>query len=252
MFKWNEHNERSLLQLRDEEKLTYREIAERLGTTISSVKHKYVRLNQVSNEDRHHHPKEKSEQIRRVLTGDELNILETNAGRGNLTAVYREYGTVTAQEIDGKKVKEINDRGWKEVTAIKCDSFREIHRHICERKVFDVIDLDPYGFPSRFFPHVFELIIDGVLFVTFPKLGVQQINKITQEHYRVFWGISLSDKRRYEDKIHSKIRDFGLMHYRDVDLIERVDLGRMFRYAYRVRRESALKLVGLEVKRGGS
>jgi tRNA G26 N,N-dimethylase Trm1 len=53
---------------------------------------------------------------------------------------------------------------------------------------YDVIDIDPYGLPSRLFPYVFGLIDDGLMFMTFPMLGVAQINKITIRHYQAFWG----------------------------------------------------------------
>lgn len=249
-FVWNAENEKELIRLKDESKLPYKEIAERLGTTVSSVKHKYVRLNQANNDDKHHHPVEKIDQIKRILWDSNLNILETNAGWGNLSKVYHLYGEVTAHDIDKEKVQYLDGLGFEDFDAVKCDSFKELHRYVYLGFRFDVIDLDPYGFPSRYFPHVFQLIDDGVLFVTFPKMGVQQINKIMVEHYRVFWGIALSDKGHYEELIHKKVADYGMQYYRKVELLDSVDLGRMHRFVYRVKKESALELVGLEVNRG--
>lgn len=249
-FEWNEQNESLLIQLRDVEKKSHSQIAEILGTTISSVKHKYVRLNQAKNEDKHHHPKEKIEQIDRTLNGGDYFILETNAGWGNLTQHYKIYAKkLIAHDIEKKKVEFIKSQNWAAVESIKCDSFKEIHKYIWSGVKFDVIDIDPYGFPSRYFPHVFQLIEDGYLFVTFPKMGVQQINKIMVEHYRVFWGLSLDDKEIYQEKIHEKLKDYALQYYRHVDLVDSVDLGRMFRFAYKVKKESALDLVGLSVNR---
>jgi hypothetical protein len=169
-----------------------------------------------------------------------------------LSKVYHEYGEVLAHDIDANKVAHLNMLGYEDFEAIKCDSFNELYRYLWLKMKFDVIDLDPYGIPSRYFPHVFQLINDGYLFVTFPKLGVQQINKITIEHYRVFWGIALSDKDNYEDMIHAKIKDYGMQSYRSVTLVDSADLGRMYRFAYKVNRESALDLVGLKINRKGA
>lgn len=249
LFKWGEENEKELIKLKDIDHLTYREIADILGTTVSSVKHKYVRLKQSNNDDKHHHPIEKIAQIKRVLWDSNLSILETNAGWGNLSTTYHLYGDVLAHDIKREKVDYLNAKGFEDFEAVKCDSFKEIHRYIWLGFKFDVIDLDPYGFPSRYFPHVFQLIEEGVLFVTFPKMGVQQINKIMIEHYRVFWGISLADKNDYENIIHKKIADYAMQYYRKAELIDSVDLGRMHRFVYKVKKESALDLVGLHVER---
>lgn len=251
MFKYDwtiEDREAQLLRLRDEESLGYTDIARILGTTVSSVKHKYVRLNQAANENKHHHPVEKIAQIRRVLPNGCLTILETNAGYGNLTAVYNEYGEVTAHEIDAKKVAHLAAQHWADVASIKCDSFIELSRYVWLGMYWDVIDLDPYGFPSRYFPNALNLIKDGWLFVTFPKMGVQQINKIMKEHYRVFWGIALDDKETYEEKVHQKLEDYGVQTGRRVTLIDSIDLGRVHRFAYRVVKTSMLDIVGLKVK----
>lgn len=249
---WTSQDEEKLLYLKDEKKLTYKLIAAELDTTVSSVKHKYIRLKQAANADEHHHPIEKTEQVKRVLGSATFNstpfILEAHAGWGNLTQVYSEYGVVQALEIDEKKVDHIIANGTGRIFARKCDSMREFHNTLYRGHKYEVIDLDPYGFPSRYFPHVFELITDGYLFVTFPKMGVQQINKITKEHYRIFWGMTLDDKEFQEHFIHKKMKDYGLMSFRRVDLIDTVELPRMFRFAYRVRKESALDLVDLKVK----
>jgi 16S rRNA G966 N2-methylase RsmD len=249
IFNWNDELESKLIILRDQENLTYSQIADIFKTTISSVKHKYIRLKQSDNDDKHHHPEEKIEQIKNIINNkNNLHILETNAGLGNLTSQYQKYGKVLALDIDTKKIQKINEMKLENVKTIKCDAFREIHRLIYEGNKFDVIDLDPYGYPSRYFPHIFQLINDGLLFVTFPKIGVQQINKITLEHYKVFWDISLEDKHIYQEKIHKKMKDFAMQNYRSCDIINSSDLGRMHRFAYKVKKESALDLVNLKVK----
>jgi tRNA G26 N,N-dimethylase Trm1 len=112
-----------------------------------------------------------------------------------------------------------------------------------------VIDVDPYGFPSRYFPTVFGLIDDGVLFLTFPVMGVAQINKITIEHYRVFWDINLSDKDCYTDKIVKKLKDYAFMQKRSIEVLEIKKIDRIYRFAIKVKQESLLKIVGLEVNK---
>lgn len=248
MFQWNKENELLLLKHRDEEKKSFSEIAKLLETTTSSVKHKYTRLKQKSNEDKYHHPIEKTEQIEKLLWSNDLRILETNSGWGNLTKVYNSYGKVTTHDIDGEKVKFIASMGMENVDVVKCDSFKEIYKYIYKGLSFDVIDLDPYGFPSRYFPYVFQLINDGILIITFPKMGVQQINKIMVEHYRIFWDIELDDKNVYVEKIHKKIIDYGMCYGRSVTLVDTLELDRVYRFAYRVEKKSMLDIVGLKVK----
>jgi hypothetical protein len=46
-----------------------------------------------------------------------------------------------------------------------------------------------------------------------------------------------------------KIAILAMQSYREVTLIDEVDLGRMYRFAFKVERKSALDLVGLEVNR---
>lgn len=243
-MKWTGEQEEKLLQLKDEHGESYRTIAAAIGTTVSSVKHKYIRLKQAANEHAYHHPKEKTEQIKRVLQAEEppLFILETHAGYGNLTEVYRRYGMVTCHDVDAKKIDHL--RAKTKVVATKADSEKEIHKYIYRGMTFDVVDLDPYGFPSRFFPHVFLLLKDGFLFFTFPKMGVQQVNKIMLEHYRVFWDITLNDKDEYAEKIDKRVKDYAMQHFRKVRLLDILDLGRMYRFVYRVEHKSAFELFG--------
>jgi hypothetical protein len=247
-MKWNEKLEHKLLLLRDKEEKTYREIADILNTTLSSVKHKYIRLKQSANDDKHHHPKEKIEQIKKFVSGIGLEILETNAGWGNLTQVYQMYGNVMAHDIEKDKVDHLRSLKYEHVHAIKCDSFREIHGYVFHGYTFDIIDLDSYGMPSRYFPHIFQLMKDGILFVTFPKIGVQQLNKITIEHYRVFWNITLDDKDQQVELIVKKMKEYAFQHFRSLEMLDYINLGRMYRFAFKVKKESALDLVDLKVK----
>lgn len=248
-FKWSKNNENLLLALREEKLYSFKVVAQQLGTTEASVKHKYQRLTQTRGDNRYHHPKEKINQLKNILPEVPLRILETNAGWGNLTRIYQTYGSVLAQDVDVRRVDFVKEMNLENVVTKHADSFREIHGLIFKGERFDVVDLDPYGMPSRYFPHVFELMQKGWLFVTFPKIGVQKINKITIEHLRVFWGVNLSTITNFNQHIHNKIKDFGMQSYRAVEVLDELDLGRLMRFAYKVERRSALELVGLKVNR---
>jgi len=114
--------------------------------------------------DEIHHPDEKIRQVRKCLKGKNLEILELFAGEdGNLTKIYKEYGNVYPYD------KKLNTG----------DSFLVYHDLIFNKKTYDVVDLDPYGFPNRFFPDIYLLIDDGYLFVTMPKPYVNILNKMT-------------------------------------------------------------------------
>ncbi len=57
-FGWNPELEEKVLKLKQEGK-TYRQIANDIGSTLSSVKHKVRRLQQNNNLDKYKHTKEK-------------------------------------------------------------------------------------------------------------------------------------------------------------------------------------------------
>src|SRR5690606_28174376 len=135
----------------------------------------------------------KTEQVLPFLRKD-MSILETHAGFGNLSKVYNKYASKHILfEKKGERVEKLKSLNLSNVEIIKCDCEREIHRLVYERQKFDFIDIDPYGYPSRLFPHVLELIDDGFLVVTIPKYGVQMVNKVMAEHLRTFWGFTKGD-----------------------------------------------------------
>ena len=74
--------------------------------TYRAIRHDITRKKQFDYCDTLHHPDEKINQIRNVLSkllkGEDLNILELFAGQGNLTKIYSEYGKVTANEYKTK------------------------------------------------------------------------------------------------------------------------------------------------------
>ena len=84
----------------------------------------------------------------------------------------------------------------------------------------DVIDVDSYGFPSRFFPDIFLLIENGFLFLTIPKPSVNILNGITKTHLMCYF----SQGNPSFEKIVEKIAIYGLCHWRKVTLIEAIDL----------------------------
>lgn len=245
---WSLQEEEKVLNMRNLKK-TYSEIAFELNLTESSVKHKFRRLTQNNNDERYHHPIEKIKQINRILPKQDFVTLETNCGWGNLTKEYQKIGSVLSIDIDKQRTAAVNEMQMQDVDTICGDSFIEIYRLIGNKCKFNVIDLDPYGLPSRFFPHIYQLIDDGWMFVTVPKFGVQKINKITLKHLELFWGINQENKSYYREIITNKIIEYGMFHYRKVELIEDLELKRVYRMAFRVKRESALDLVGLKVNR---
>lgn len=204
-----------------------------MGTkTYRAIRHDVVRAKQKENADEVHHPDEKINQIEQVFSEWDFDnsktpkILELFAGQGNCTKVYDAYGNVTA--YDKKHLK-------------TGDSYIEYHRLIADKKKFDVIDLDPYGFPNRFFPDIFLLIEKGILFVTMPKPYVNILNGITQTHL-----ISYYDEHNpSEQTIIERIALMGLCHWRKVELISSLDCKSVWRFAFAVERVKATEYTGV-------
>lgn len=223
------------------------QIALELGTTASSVKHKVTRLQQNANEDRYKHTKEKIAIAKQfVIAGD---ILETHCGFGGMTKYYSNWGCVDSYDIKQDRVDHVKNLDLQNVEVKCCDTEKEIWNFLCERRTYQVIDLDPYGFPSRYFPYVFGLINLGYLFMTFPVMGVAQMNKITIRHYEAFWGITLEDKGRYVENITKKLEDYAFMFKREIKVLAVEKIDRIYRFAIRVEKKSLLDIVGLTVRR---
>ena len=167
-----------------------------------------------------------------------------------MTEFYSQFGNVHSYDIAKNRVDHVNELGLESVQAIKADSEKEIIALLWAGCKYDVVDLDPYGFPSRYFPYVFGLIDDGVLFVTFPMMGVAQINKIMIAHYKAFWGITLEDKDCYIEKVVEKMADYAFMYKRAISVLSIDKFDRIYRIALSVKKKSCLDIVGLEVNRG--
>lgn len=243
---WSLQAESELLRLRHGG-MTYSAIAEATGRTLSSVKHKVRRLQQAQNMDRYKHTGEKRAQAARFISGEHNRILETHCGHGGMTEFYSACGEVLSLDINGDRVKHVTGLNLPSVTASRTDSEKEIIRLLAGGRTYDVIDVDPYGFPSRFFPHVFGLIDDGLLFLTFPMMGVAQINKVTIRHYQAFWGIELSDKGNYLNLIEQRLKDYAFMHKREIEVLDVQRLERVYRFAIKVCKKSAFDIVGLKI-----
>ena len=247
-FIWCPDLEEKVVQLKQEGK-TYKQIANDIGSTLSSVKHKIRRLQQNDNLDKYKHTKEKIEQLDRYLKETDIYILETHCGFGSLSEYYNLFGEVLSIDIDANRVNILNGLGLEGVAAKKADSEKEIYSLVFNNCKFDVVDIDPYGFPSRYFPHCFHLIDDGFLFLTFPVLGVAQINKITIQHYKSFWDVTLDEPEKYIDRIKEKLFDYAFMAKKAIEVLEVLRIDRIYRFVIKVRKESLLKIVGLEVNR---
>ena len=195
-----------------------------------AIRHDVVRSRQKNNCNSVHHPHEKTEQVIQVLQNLNIqgghNILELFAGQGNLTEIYKKYGNVTA--CDKKHLG-------------TGDSFLLFHKMIYEKKKFTIIDIDPYGFPNRFFPDIYLLLDNGILFVTMPKPYVNILNGITQTHLISYF----KDPNPCEETIIEQLVTWGLCHWREVTLVDSVDLQSIWRFAFYVKRVKATEYTGV-------
>lgn len=216
--------------------------------TYRAIRHDITREKQKNYNNSLHHPDEKIYQIKSILSdicecGD-LSILELFAGQGNLTKEYAKYGEVIANEYK-HKVYEILKKNTKDCMLVHCnrvDSFLDFHRLIYLKQFFDVVDLDPYGFPNRFFPDIFLLIKKGILFVTMPKPYVNILNSITQTHLTSYYGESNPTK----ETIIKRIVLWGLCHWRKVELINCIDCKSVWRMAFHVEKVKATEYTGVK------
>ena len=174
----------------------------------------------------YHHPIEKIEQINKILQNKifdkKFKILELFCGNGNLTREYKKYGIVESYD------KICGDE----------DSYRLFHKLIYNKCQYDLIDLDPYGFPVRFFPDIYLLIKDGFLIVTISKL--KKANLWTLKLMESYFGV----RKPNIDKIIKTICNEGMKHWRFVNLINFIDLGKVYRILFSVNRVHACKFCG--------
>jgi len=201
--------------------------------TYRAVRHDITRAKQAQNADEVHHPTEKSEQIISAITKcysdnefGKLSILELFAGQGNLTKIYQDFGAIDA--YDKKYLK-------------TGDSYIRFHELIANKMKYDIIDIDPYGFPNRFFPDIFLLIEKGIMFITMPKPYVNILNGITATHLISYYG----EQNPSEQTILERIALWGLCHWREVELISSIDLKSVWRFALLVEKVKATEYTGV-------
>jgi len=193
-----------------------------------AIRHDVTRKKQKENSDFVHHPTHKINQVLNVLNGQSsLKILELFSGQGNLTNVYNKFGVV--EPYDKKYLK-------------TGDSYLVFHKLISECKKYDVIDLDPYGFPNRFFPDIFLLIDNGYLFVTMPKPYVNILNGITATHLISYYG----EQNPNKETIVNKIVLFALCHWRKAQLIDSMDCKSVWRFCFSVEKVKATDYTGVK------
>mgnify|MGYP000884084252 CR=1 FL=1 len=223
-----------------------------MAKKLRVIDHEIVRSKQRAYADSHHHPDVKTNQVRTILDNtkfDKLHhrrsnphILELFAGQGNLTKVYSDYGYVQANELKktvyDKLVENINEPN---VDLNRVNSRFNFHELIGQRKKFNVIDIDDYGFPSRFFPDIFLLMEDAVMFITMPYPSVNILNGITKEFHTSYFG----DQNPDFETINNSIIRYGLCHWRKVELLDSVECGRGWRLAYRVIKVKATDYTGV-------
>lgn len=198
--------------------------------TYRAIRHDVVREKQKSNSKEVHHPDEKIDQIYKTiseLSKKDLKILELFSGQGNLTKIYSTFGKVDA--YDKKYLK-------------TGDSYLNFHKLIYEKKNYDIIDLDPYGFPNRFFPDIYLLIEDGILFLTMPKPYVNILNGITQTYLISYYG----EHNPSFELILNRLVLWGLCHWRQVELISVLDLKSIWRMALSVKKVKATSYTGVK------
>lgn len=212
--------------------------------TYRAIRHDVVRAKQKQNCDTVHHPDEKINQIKSILSGDGLDILELFAGNGNCTKVYADYGSVLAYESKGTVYDQLkeNVKDCLDVQCNRADSFNEIHRLLFLKQKFNVIDIDPYGFPNRFFPDIFLLIEGGFLFVTMPKPYVNILNGITAAHLISYYG----EQNPSKETIIDRIVLWGICHWRQVSLIDCIDCKSVWRMAFEVKKVKATDYTGVK------
>ena len=254
MFNWTDEKEAEVLRLKNIDKWTYVKIAQHIGTTANSVKHKVRRLQQAGGLEKYSHPKEKFDLVNPYLLelssrkGRSIDVMETHCGFGGMTRVYSQFGSVLGFDIVQERIDSCTE-SCSNFVGIKGDSERELLRLRYEKKRFDLVDVDPYGLPSKYFPHVFGLIDNGLLILTFPMMGVAQINALTIKHYLVFWDIALNDKDVYVEKIIKKLNDYAYIEKRKITVEKVIKINRIFRFVIKVEKISLTKLLGMKINR---
>lgn len=188
--------------------------------------HKSTRRKQSDNHDDYHHPVEKIAQLDRFSElWHDKKVLDVFAGKGNLTKHYEKYADVTAL-----------------TRGTTGDSYKHIHTLRGQGKKYHFIDLDPYGYPDHAFPTVFELLEDeAAIVMTFPIIGVNALNGITEQHYITFWR---SDRPTIGD-VTGVLTDMAMRNWQLLSLLDVQKIKRIYRLVYRVQRVKATEMTNV-------
>lgn len=190
-----------------------------------SERRKEKRRLQKLGDEKYTHPREKEEQIKNVLENRKyFNILELFAGEGNLTRVYQNFLYGNIGKIHSYDIK-----------TTKEDSFRLFHKLIYQKEKYDIIDIDPFGFPSRFFPDIFMLIDYGFLFLTCCKPHTVHPSSQLAYHLKCYFG---NERPKLIDIVEG-VKRFSHFHWRDANAITVLDLPGVWRIAFSVTKVSA-------------
>tara|TARA_R100001244_G_C5121126_1_gene123515 strand:+ start:49 stop:666 length:618 start_codon:yes stop_codon:yes gene_type:complete len=195
--------------------------------TYRAIRHDIVRTKQSANAEEVHHPEEKINQLYNFIKEENLNILELFAGQGNLSKHYKKFGNVEC--YDKKYLK-------------SGDSFLNVYDLIYKKKKYDIIDIDAYGFPNRFFPHIYLLIENGLLFITMPKPYVNILNGITRTHLIAYYG----EHNPPLEVILERLVLWGLCHWRKVEVLNVLDLKSVWRICMAVNKVKATEYTGVK------
>lgn len=174
-----------------------------------------------------HHNDDKQNLLNYVVSLKKVNVkkvYEYFSGHNYCTKMYENNGW----EVEGNDLKDT-----------KIDSFRLFHAHIYGKRKFDLIDLDPYGLPFRFFPDVYLLLNDkSILFVTSVKFNVPIVNWRRINYFMGYFG---KDKPSHSDYIDFIIRT-GLCHGFKVEYLDGVTMGKnTYRMAFYCEKQKTKK-----------
>ena len=195
------------------------------------------RKKQKENLEEYHHPKEKIDQLNRIFSNKTFDpnykILELFCGKGNLTREYLKYGMVESYDRilgDGDSYKLFH--------KIIYDNIGSFHNK--NTNLYNLIDLDPYGYPVRFFPDIFHLIDNGILIVTSSIPGKTKANAWTQKLVESYFGVKTPSKDLMIDTICNE----AMKHWRLAIPLEDINLGNNYRFVFSVKRVHAAKYLG--------
>ena len=191
---------------------------------------KIKRQLQNSYHEKYTHPKEKTEQIKSVLEDRKyFKILELFAGEGNLSKVYEEY-LYKGYGNQGKLYS-------YDIKTTKEDSFLLFHKFIYQQEKFDIIDIDPFGYPSKFFPDIFMLIDNGFLFLTFCKPNKVYTSSHLGLHLKCYFG----NECPRLDNVLTSVKKYSNFHWKDANVMHVLDLPGVWRIAFSVSKVSPVE-----------